>query len=220
MQYLILLYSILCSIQFLSTLFYSMYIFLHYITCIILYFLCFYVLHILCVALLEKPWTYFRCSRCTFDTLWISILCCLDIVDSWCFSTWGKVLASCRLKWSSCWWIRPSFTCWRAAVRRCCFALCSWTSRTRCFIFITIRPDINRKQAAGKTEIHHRAQSHAYSPRCDMWAKLMSKLSGFQTVFITVVPTGSKGLVMGALLSIWWNSFYVLVTVVEARRNT
>lgn len=92
---------------------------------------------------------------------------CKHLSIVWSFSTWGKVLTSCRWKWSSCWWILPSFTCWRAwrplavCVRRCCLALCRWTLRTRSLIFLRIRPGIKkeRNQEAGKGENDNCAQS-------------------------------------------------------------
>lgn len=75
--------------------------------------------------------------------------------QAWRFSTWGKVRTSCRLKWSSCWWILPSFT-WplTVCVSRCCLAFCSWRSRTRSLIFLRIRPGIKKKknQEAEKRE--------------------------------------------------------------------
>lgn len=67
----------------------------------------------------------------------------------WSIFTWGKVLTRCRLKWSSGWWIRPSFTCSRGLTelwaRRRCLAFCSWSSRTRSLILLRSRPHVQKE---------------------------------------------------------------------------
>lgn len=138
---------------------------------------------------------------------------------------------SCRLKWSSFWWILPSFTCWRgwrplaALVRRCCLAFCSWTWRTRSLIFVRSRPGVKNKNKNHRKEGTTITHSHVLR-NCSGCFVRITRLNHDPKI-----QAALKNLLCGSIgrliyknnrtnLLIFHRGLYVDVTDVMADKNT